>query len=275
MKAKKTARERLAGHWCEAIAVQIMGLLMALLLLLGGWHTERAVRLTAGAFAQPFSILGVLLFCLLDLLLRSPFRAGKAEFYYRLATGQPTSAKQVLAAFGRTHYRKAVALRAALWTRRVLFSGLLLCPSAVLLALGDQMRQSGLTTSAEQMTYFLLALTALCTLVMGSATVELLLLMYMPAWYLLSDSPTAKEAMLRSRRMMKGNLGRAVDLYAGFTGWGIFLIFVLPYFYAAPVFATARAAWVRRRQVSVGGCIFCSPPQKLLGARTKGARRHI
>lgn len=243
------ARERLAGHWQEAVGAQCLEVLAALLLLLLGWYADRTVVAVSEQFAQPFRLLLVLFLCLLDLLVRSPIRAGQAVLYRALNEGETGAIRLVFSAFRLREYAKAVALRAALWGRRIVWYTVAFLPTAFLLACGDLLREGGINTSAEQITYLLLAVVAGYCLLVGLFTVELHLLRYMPAWYLLRECATAREAMRRARQMMKGHIGEAAWMYAGFSGWLFACLCLFPYFYAAPLFGAARAAWVAERRI--------------------------
>lgn len=240
------ARKLLRGHWQEAICAQCLEVLIVLALLLLSWHFGRVIRETTGEFAQPFLILATLAFCFFDLLLRSPIRAGKAAFYAELMRDRSLAARRILSGFQADMYQKAVSLRMALWMRRIGLYILWFSPSAVLLALSDTFRQSGLNTSTAQLAFLLLTFFAVCALVAAVVIVELRLLRFMPAWYLLEECSTAREAMRRARRQMKGQLGDALRLYVDFLGWRIGYAVIVPYFYASPLFAVARAAWVNK-----------------------------
>lgn len=258
------ARRRLTGQWISAAAAQGTGLLVSLTLLVAGWYAAAAISRDAPAtWIQPLHLLLVLALCLLDLLLLSPLRVGLAAFYRTLINGQEVHASQVMTGFRHAAYTKAVTLRAALWGRRTALYLAALCPAAVLLTWGDRLKSQGLTAQKTQLAYLLLTVAALLALLLGVGAAELWLLRYMPAWYLLPECTTVREAMRRARRMMRGQLGGAVWLYGRFSVWLPACAVLLPWFYAAPLFGASRAAWVEeRRRESIEADVYFAPHRK-------------
>lgn len=241
-------RKKLSGVWQRAIAVQTVGILLALVLLLASWYAVFSISRVPETFAQPYAILTTLLLCLADLLVRSPIRAGQFAFYREVAVGNTPPAAFVLEGFRRGFYRKGLSLRLRLWIKRAVYTLLALFPSAALLALGNYVK--GLTTERVpvQLTYLLCCLFAAVFFVTGILGVELLLLRYMPAWQLLPDHPTAKEALKRAKKLTKSHTGELVWLYSRFMGWKLLFLLILPYFYVAPLFAAARADWIEKHR---------------------------
>ena len=88
----------------------------------------------------------------------------------------------------------------------------------------------------------------LFALLAGFVAVQLIMLRYMPAQYLLYEEKSVRKALKQSRKLMRGRTGEAAWMYAGFSGWLITCLLIFPYFYVSPLFMTSRAVWVRRAQ---------------------------
>ncbi len=74
------------------------------------------------------------------------------------------------------------------------------------------------------------AIFGLFALIAGFIAVQLVMLRYMPAQYLLAEQPTVRAALRESRRLMKGQVGEMAWLYLGFSGWLFACLALLPLF---------------------------------------------
>ena len=251
MRPAKIARKRLKGHWKAALLVQgtilaAGGLLTALeagALLLGGLGLEQMLHIE-DAVSSPalWMRLGLMLAAvLLDLLLTSPLRLGQAAFYDGLARGEPTSAKEPWRFFSRGRYGRALRWRLSLWGLRVAWGLLLFAPGALILGYGEVIRRSGENTPFADMTILFTGLFGLFAILAGFVALELVMLRYMPAQYLLRRERKVKTALRESRFMMKGRTGEIAWLILGFAGWLATCLALFPYFYASPLFMTTRA----------------------------------
>ncbi|MBO5797435.1 MAG: hypothetical protein J6R77_03695 [Clostridia bacterium] len=241
-------RKKLSGIWQRAIAVQLVGLLMALILLLAGWYTALYMTRIDPTYAQPYAILSTLFLCLADLLLRSPIRAGQFAFYRDVVCGISVPAFTVLRGFSAPFYRKAVYLRIQLWKKRLLYTALLLLVPSGLLVYASYLQDRMPQTASLQTIYLLCCITAAVFLVAGLFFIELLLLRYMPAWQLLPVCKTVKEALREAKSITKKQLGSWTGLYLWCWAWKCCLF---PYFYVAPMFAVVRSEKIEKTSQQV------------------------
>lgn len=103
------------------------------------------------------------------------------------------------------------------------------------------------------------AIFGLFALIAGFIAVQLVMLRYMPAQYLLAEQPTVRAALRESRRLMKGQVGEMAWLYLGFSGWLFACLALLPYFYVSPLFLTT-GPWPYTGCSSVLPCPSRPPP---------------
>ncbi len=151
----------------------------------------------------------------------------------------------LLFSFYRRGYLRTLRWRLGLFLRRLCWGALCYAPSALLVGYGELIRRGGSRTPLADLTLMLCTALGLTALLGGFVALELLMLRYLPAQYLL-DSPEQRGLFRRARRIMRGRLGETVGLYLGFAGWLAACLAVLPYFYAAPLFHTVQAQAVRR-----------------------------
>lgn len=239
------------AYRADCAAVQGIGALVGGLLLLLGWYGDRAVAEAFRApFSQPFRMLLVLMIAFLDLLIRSPLRAGQAAFYRDWQIGRQRRAWHIFSAFRAAEFGKSVSLRLQIWWRGFWLWAVLCSPAACLLALSDRLCRGGLFTAPEQVAYFLVTIAAWGFLITGALLVWLWRLRYMPAWYLLGEARSAGEAMRCARRMMRGHIGEAVCLYGRFVWMPFTWLLIVPYFFTAPRFYASCAAFAEERSRS-------------------------
>jgi uncharacterized membrane protein len=284
MRPAQTAKQRLKGNWKQAVAVQILLLLaggalsaaeFGALFFLGLGLDQSASAAGVLSGRESWWRLAILLGAVLaDLFLLSPLYAGQALFYKKLAfpappapppmvereengvvrlepdRSEPLPKKVPVAVLGRFYrgkaYGKAVRWRLLLWIYRSLWSLLWYAPAALALGYGEYVRRTMESSALRDVTLVFTSFLGLFGLIAGFLAVQLIMLRWMPAQYLLEEAPTVRSAFKRARRMMKGQVGNMAWLYMGFSGWLFACLAVIPYFYAAPLFLTTRAGAVYR-----------------------------
>ncbi len=302
MRPAQRARRRLKGSWLTANAVQCTRISSSLIVLLGemallrllGLGAEKVVdaeTLWSGGWMYGAVLLGMLL---LDWLLVSPILAGQALYYRRLAETpvSPRTAedgeKEELDEIAKTRelsvnvpaperpsysliffffhhgYWRTLSWRLGLFVRRLGWGMLCYAPSALIAGYGEIIRRSGSRTPLADMTMLLCTLLGLMALLGGFVVLEMLMLRYLPAQYLLAD-PKEGGLFRQARHIMHARVGETIWLYLGFAGWFAASLAVIPYFYAAPLFQTTRAAAVLR-------FIRYAPPEQQRGQK-KGENR--
>lgn len=284
MRPAQTAKQQLKGNWKQALIVQILLLLAggaltaaecgALFFLDFGLDQGiSAAGLLSGR--ESWWRLAILLSAVLaDLFLLSPLYAGQALFYKKLTfpappgpppmverlengvvrlepdQSEPRPARIPVSVLGRFYrgkaYGKAVRWRLILWLYRSLWSLLWYAPAALALGYGEYVRRSMESSALRDVTLVFTSFLGLFGLIAGFLAVQLTMLRWMPAQYLLEEEPTVRSAFKRARLMMKGKVGDMAWLYMGFSGWLFACLAVIPYFYAAPLFLTTRAGAVYR-----------------------------
>ncbi len=308
MRPAQRARQRLKGRWLTAVAVQCTRLGAGLLVLLAELFalrlldlgTDRAVDASAlwqGGWLYGVVLLGTLL---LDWLLVSPLLAGQAVFYRRTAeaardtepdgehrrgraddpaglreNGPVEPSYTILFTFFRRGYVRALRWRLGLFLRRLGWGALCYAPAALIAGYAELVRRGGAHTPLADMTMLLCTVFGLAALAGGFVVLEMLMLRYLPARYLLDD-PEEKRPFRHARHIMRGRLGETIWLYLGFAGWLVGCVLILPYFYAAPLFETTRALAVRkfrRKEAPETEADGTAKPEKAKRRRKKTVRR--
>lgn len=255
MKPSATAKTLLKPHWLSAVTVQGIGVAVSLLLWIAEWLAAKELSPLIASFFGTAALSGPLaaaviltIALLLDLLLASPLRVGKAAFYRTLGEGGNAFAKQLGRYYRSGRYGKSVRWRLALWTRRALFGVPCTLPAVLLFALANYTFQRGMTAPDEQLTYLLLLIASVFFLLVGLTVLQLLMLRYMPAQYLLEECGSVREAIRLSKRLTKGKTGETAALYLQFACWLPACLLGVPYFYAAPLFHLTRSQWVAQQK---------------------------
>ena len=284
MRPAQKARERLKGNWKQAVGVQVLLLLSGGVLTAAelGVMFSMGIRLNQGISVMEVLSgqsnwwrLGILLGAVVvDLFLLSPLRAGQSLFYRRVAFPAPPEPPPMVerlengvirleadreapeeksvpvSVVGRFYqgkaYGKAVRWRLTLWIYRSLWSLLWYIPGALALGYGEYLLRVMDAGALRDVTLVCSGFLGLFSMIAGFLAVELTMLRWMPAQYLLEEESTVRGAMKRSRQLMKGQTGDMAWLYMGFSGWLFACFTVIPYFYAAPLFLATRAEAVRR-----------------------------
>lgn len=224
----------------------------------------------------------IMAMALTDLLALSPLYLGQFAYYYELARAtekagaatcsfQPIRHVPVDASLSKTHefvavkekkrtepvpthiiwryyrrgYWRAVGWRAQMWAWQVVFGLACYTPAALLWGYAEVLA-AGEATSIEAITRLFCGLFGLFALCAGWVVQQLLLLRFFPAPFLLAKGLPLREAMRRSRRIMKGQIGWTAGSYLGFAGWFASCILLVPYLYAIPLFRTSQAVAFRR-----------------------------
>ena len=261
MKLAKQARGRLKGQWRGAMAAEWMlvtaGLVLLLLevlsLRLSGIGIETVLHfdeLLGNPGLLPHALI-IMAIVLLDILVTSPLRAGQAAYYYR--TADPARTEHVSSGVLRRYYAKgsygrAVRWRLILWWYRLLWGAICTLPAAALLGYGQLLFQRGEDAPVVNIQILFCGFFGLFALLAGFVTMQLILLRYMPAQYYLAEEETVRGALRRGKKLMKGRVGEAAWMAAGFSGWLLTCLLLAPYFYVAPLYRTSRALWVRRKE---------------------------
>lgn len=252
----KKARERLRGHWGQAILVQCLVIGSSLVLLLTellclrlfGIRAEEAIHLDELRIQPKLWLhIGIIAaMIVIDLLLVSPLHLGQAAFYDALAAGRPASVRQLWRSYRAGRYGRAVRLRLSLWMIRLLSGAVCFLPSAVVFAYSDHLRQTGLTTPFVDVCRIFCLVFGLFALLAGWILWEMWMLRFQPAVYLVAEGLGVCRALGASRRIMRRRIGGFAWFHLGFAGWLAACLLVLPYFYAAPLFMTAKTVVIRR-----------------------------
>ena len=261
MKLAKQARLSLKGQWKGAILAQWIvaaaGMLLLLLevgvLRLTGLGMEQVIHLDeiSGNSQLLLHALVVVGIAGLDLLLTSPLRLGQSTYYYKIT--EETKRKQVSSRCLRSYYRwgrysVAVRWRLSLWILRSMWGLICFFPAALVLGFTQLLREQGNGEPISAVAILFAQVFGLFALLAGFVALQLIMLRYMPAQYFLQETKSVSVAIKRSRRLMRGKTGDAAWMMAGFSGWLLACVLVLPYFYVSPLYLTSRAEWVRRRE---------------------------
>ena len=187
----------------------------------------------------------VLGFAAADLLLTSPFRLGQAAFFDSVAGGIPIPVRAIWGYY-RRGYVRSILWRLAIWGRRLLWGMLCFAPAAGVLGYGRILRTNGVETPFNDVCRLFCLIFGLFSLAAGLILLELIMLRYMPAQYLIAQGQEVRAALRDARRLMKGKTGEMAWLYIGFSGWLAACLLFVPFFYVSPLFLTTRAVAVRR-----------------------------
>ncbi len=227
---RSEASAYLHGKWKTAIIIQFLCISTELLLITAEW-----------IIFYRFPVIPVFLFgLLLDLLLLSPLKIGRAFFYETLITDSKKAQITLFFHFFRRGYFRCVCWRIRLWLLRIGWYCLLTVPSALFLFISRAAEGSGEETLAMIAFIF-----SLVFLVIALTVTEILLFRYIPTLYLLTTGVSSHVFSL-SRRISKGYTNMWTLLYLDYAGWALSFLFFFPFFYVSPLFHTARAATAKR-----------------------------
>lgn len=228
---KEDVRRALKGRRAPVLAAQAGEVLVILTLTGAAFVGTGYISLLAGRYTLPFQMIYIVFIALCDLVLISPLKIHKYLTLRRCVTNEAIIYHNI--------GKMAVILRLKLWGRRVGCVAILGLLPAWLCALSFQ-------GAAE----LLRDVTAAAFLVCSCVCTEVYMLQFGPAWQLLPACSTAKEAIKKSRRLMRGHWGEYLWTCFGMGGWGVGCLFLLPAIYTAPLMGVSRAMWIQRRSRS-------------------------
>ena len=229
---KEDVHRTLKGRRATVLAAQAGETLGILALTGAAFVGSQYIRLLAGRYTLPFQMIYIAFIALCDLILISPLKIHKYLTFFRCISEEEIIYHNL--------YKKAVILRLKLWGRRAGWMALLGLLPAWLCALSFD-------GAAELLRDVAAAVFIVCSCVFT----EVYMLQYGPAWQLLPTCLSAKEAIKKSRRLMRGHWGEYVWICFGMGGWGFVCLFLLPSFYAAPLMGISRAMWIQSRSRSI------------------------
>ncbi len=148
----------------------------------------------------PYTLLASLGVVIIDLFLWSPIRAGTAAVCWRIANQENCERGFLHYGFSPNIYGKAVILRVWIWKKRVVQYTVFLLPSAFLSVLSKQLYETALPEHA-QILGLMFHVGAWLFLLFGIVFIEIRLLRYKAAWYLLPLCQSVKEAIKASKSL--------------------------------------------------------------------------
>ena len=230
---KKQAKEYLHGHWHTAATVQVSVFVSELLLLSTAlWLPGSDIFVTACAL-------------LIDVLIISPLKAGRAFFFETLTADGEAATLSLLFRYYRYGYERTVGWRLYAWGQRLLLSVILYIPALFLFACSRVLGETNPTQEETLLSLICFAVGVLVT-VITFAVIEIILLRSLPIPYLLSHTGGLRGAIVLSRRITKGRTGPLTLLHLDHIGWAFASLFIIPFPFALALFHTAKAATVRR-----------------------------
>ncbi len=162
--------------------------------------------------ALPYSLLATLGILFLDLFLWSPLKAGCAAVCYFTAIENSDTPSFLRYGFSQELFYKAVTLRATIWRKRTMRYALLFLPSAYLCIISERYFEASSAMHNTQIVGFIGYVCAWSLLIIGIVCVEIRLLRYQSAWYLLPVCQNAAEAIRASKTLSICHLEDIVHL---------------------------------------------------------------
>lgn len=251
MRAAQRARRLLKGRYGLSAAVECVTMtaglcipvteLLALRLI--GWRDAGNIRSAAlwnGGW--PYALLTVGLLTM-DWLLLSPFLLGRAAYYWHLVSGGRPSLGQLFSFFGH-RYRQALRWRFSLCLRRLLWNTVCFAPAALTMGMADYLRGRVVGNLLNDVIILLCSILGMLFLLGGWLVCEMLMMRYLPAVLFIVSQPAGerwdKTVFSRAAAAMRGHVTEMFWVYAGFVGWLLSCVFLLPYVYVTPLFFTTR-----------------------------------
>ncbi len=223
----------LRGRWVIAVSVQIVVAAAGVLLLSVAWWLPGSdIVITA-------------LSLLLDLLLLSPLKVGRALFFETLAADGEAATIALMFRYYRFRYGQALGWRLFVWSQRVLWSAVLYLPSLFLFACSRTLGEVSVTQAETLLATVCFTFGVFLT-VITVITVEIILLKLQPIPYLLAHTNGLRSAVRLSKRITKRRRGLLIFLYLDHLWLAAASLLILPWPYTSAVFQTAKAATVRR-----------------------------
>lgn len=182
---------------------------------------------------------------LIDLLMISPLKAGRAFFFETLTADGDAARLSLLFRYYRHGYERTVYWRLLLWASRLLWSSLLCLPAFFLFAYSGVLSE-GTPSLQDRVLSMALFGFGLLLLVTAFIAIEIILFRLVPVPYLLSHPGGLRGALSLSRRMMRGRVSTLTLLYLDHAGWLLSCLLLFPYVFTSALFQTARAATIRQ-----------------------------
>ncbi len=148
----------------------------------------------------PYTLLASLVVIVVDLFLWSPIKAGTATLCWRITNQKNVEHGCIHYGYSPNVYGKAVVLRIWIWKKRVIQYTVFLLPSAFLSVLSEQLYATALSQHA-QILGLICHVGAWLFLVFGIVFIEIRLLRYKAAWYILPLCKSVKEAVNASKSL--------------------------------------------------------------------------
>lgn len=223
------AYEYLRGHWHGAVTVQILVFLCEVILLF------------TAVFLPGNTVLNSTCALLVDFLLISPLKAGRALYFETLVADGSAVHLKLLFRYYRHGYERTIGWRLLLWCARGISNAVCCIPAFFLFAYSHLLAErSDLIPSLTMFGFGLLLL------VSAIVTTEIILLRFTPIPYLFAHTGSLREAVAVSRRITAGRMNTLASLYLDHAGWLFAVLLFVPWFFTSASFQTARAATVRR-----------------------------
>ena len=170
------------------------------------------------------------------LCLWTHLKPGKARFFETLVTDANTAAFSQLFSYFKAGYRQCLSLRIRLWCKRILLFTLCSLPAMLTLYVMQLA-----TAAGEELIGGVLFLVSAFLTVIALVITEIRMFRYLPALYLLPYTEKAATALRVSRKLEGNTTDLWTRLYLDYAGWCFSFLLIFPFFYAAPLFHTARA----------------------------------
>ena len=271
MRAAQRARRLLKGRYGLSVAVECVtitaGLCIPLTELLilrlarwGGGGIIRASALWNGGWPYALLTAGLLM---MDWLLLSPFRLGRVAYYWQLASVGHPSLGQLFCFFGH-RYRQALRWRLSLCLRRLLWNTVCFAPAALTMGMADYLRSRVVGNLLNDVIILLCSILGMLFLLGGWLVCEMLMMRYLPAALFIVSQPGGepwdKTVFSRAAAAMRGHVTELFWLHAGFVGWFLSCVFLLPYAYVTPLFFVTRT-WTLKSIMEESAAAAVSQPE--------------
>ncbi len=187
------------------------------------------------------------LFCMLlvDWLLFSPLKAGRALFFETLVADSEAATIPLLFRYYRHGYEKTIGWRAYLWGERLLWSTFGCAPTLFLFSYGKWRLTHALTRDEQFASQAVIVLSVLLTAgILLAVEIHLLRLSFVP--YLLSYPNGLAGAITTSRRLSKGHLNALIQLHISYAAQLLACLLVLPWLGISVRFHIAKASALHR-----------------------------
>ncbi|HHV51549.1 MAG TPA: hypothetical protein GXX54_07595 [Clostridiales bacterium] len=243
------AKNLLKGQWIIAVSVECIRFAAWLVIAFFYLSALTAFSLNPDSVVHVSGIMNggwlypviTVFFLILDLLLVSPVLMGRMSFYYKIATGENPTLKEVFKYFGIGRYSKA--LRWRFFTGIYKLFDLLVClsPAAVAGGIAKSARQGGGFTPQGDFLMLMGNVSCVFLLIMGLIVYAIISQRrLLPVFLMVSEDEMPKKPFLSSSRKMRGNLTNMFIFNLSFSGRLLSCILVIPMFYVMPLYMTSK-----------------------------------